>query len=263
MNDVSPELKNLLLEYRGDTYRILKEHPQLDYLYALSDMRENLLEWFDFEENASLLQVGSDYGALTGLFARRVGQVTVLDDEGPNLEVNRMRHGAAENVSYVPGSLMDYTGNGFDYVVMVGSLRVSGGSPHDCSYQAQVDKAKSLLKPGGKLILAVCNRLGLKYQAGAKPDSVRLSRVETAELFGHGGTLEFYYPMPDYRLPITIYSDSYLPAKGDLTHAILAYDYPKYLRFDLGRMYDEVCEGKQFETFANSFLTIWSSHEED
>lgn len=279
MNDVSPELKNLLREYQGDTYRILKEHPQLDYLYALSDMRENLLEWFDFEENASLLQVGSDYGALTGLFARRVGQVTVLDDEGANLEVNRMRHGAAENVSYVPGSLMDYTGNGFDYVVMVGSLRAAGASahgsagasahgsvaasPHDCSCQAQIDKAKSLLKPGGKLILAVCNRLGLKYQAGAKPDSVRLSRVETAELFGHGGTLEFYYPMPDYRLPLTIYSDSYLPAKGDLTHAILAYDYPKYLRFDLGRMYDEVCEGKQFETFANSFLTIWSSHEED
>jgi len=61
----------------------------------------------------------------------------------------------------------------------------------------------------------------------------------------------------------THHSDQYLPGKGDLTHAILAYDYPKYLKFDLGKMFDEVCEGKQFETFANSFLTIWSRHEEN
>jgi hypothetical protein len=109
--------------------------------------------------------------------------------------------------------------------------------------------------------------LGLKYQAGAAPDKIRLSRAELMELLcgksGKEGEADVYYPMPDYKLPVTLYSDSYLPSKGDLTHAILAYDYPKYLRFDLGKMFDEVCEGKQFETFANSFLTIWSCHEEN
>lgn len=253
MNDISPELKSLLLQYKGDTKALLRENPNLDYLYALSDLRENILEWYEFEPTASLLQIGSDYGALTGLYSRRVNQVTVLDQDRGNMSVNRMRHEGQKNIRYVTGDLASFGGETFDYAVMVGSL----AKP----YEEQIKKAKSLLNPGGKLILAVCNRLGLKYQAGAVPDEERLSREEVLELLG--GKTELYYPMPDYRLPITLYSDSYLPGIGDLTHAILAYDYPKYLRFDLGKMYDQVCEGKQFETFANSFLAIWSRHEED
>lgn len=259
MNDISPELKKLFIKYHGDTKKLLQENPNLDYLYALSEIRENLLEWYEFDEAGSLLQVGSDYGALTGLYSRRVRQVTVLDPDSHNLSVNRLRNEVQENIRYITGDLDSFEEEGFDYVVMVGSLR----QPYD----KHISKAKSLLKPEGKLILSICNRLGLKYQAGAVPDQDRLSREELLELLRgeetRQGKVEVYYPMPDYRLPITLYSDGYLPGKGDLTHAILAYDYPKYLRFDLGKMYDEVCEGKQFETFANSFLTIWSSHEEN
>ena len=54
MSDISPEIRNLILQYDGDTRAILKDHPKLDYLYALSDMRENVLEWFDFDENGSV-----------------------------------------------------------------------------------------------------------------------------------------------------------------------------------------------------------------
>lgn len=261
MNDISPEIKNLLLSYQGDTRLLLQENPSLDYLYALSDLRENLLEWFEFDPEASLLQVGSDYGALTGLYGRRVKHVTVLDPNEKNLSVNRLRHEKMDHIDYVKGTLNDYEPEeeGFDYVVMVGSL--------EKPYDRQVEKAKALLKEKGTLILAVCNRLGLKYHAGAIPDQVRLTRTELTELLlkagKEAGTIEFYYPMPDYRLPVTVYSDRHLPEKGELSHAILAYDYPRYLRFDLGKQFDEVCEGKQFETFANSYLTIWSRYEED
>lgn len=308
MSDISPEIRELLKQYDGDTKAILKEYPRLDYLYALADMRENVLEWFDFDENGDLLQIGSDYGALTGLYARRVRSVTVIDPYKGNLELNRLRHREYDNIAYVEGSLdsyvegrgevkcrddeeervgeedrgdVEYCGNGkFDYVMMIGSL--------EAPYAAQIEKAKSLLKPGGKLIVAVCNRLGLKYKAGALPEETALLKSELAELLCGGGEnpdgsfkrsglqagspaasglecggpeagrLKFYYPMPDYRLPMTIYSEDYLPSKGDLSQAILAYDYPVYLRFDLGKMFDEVCEEKQFETFANSYLVVWS-----
>ncbi|HBG10774.1 MAG TPA: SAM-dependent methyltransferase [Clostridium sp.] len=259
MNDISPELKKLFVKYNGDTKKLLQENPNLDYLYALSDIRENLLEWYEFDEEGSLLQVGSDYGALTNLYSRRVREVTVLDPDSNNLSFNRLRNEKQGNIRYITGDLDTFEEEGFDYVVLVGSLKPP--------YDKHIRKAKSLLKPEGKLILSICNRLGLKYQAGAVPDKDRLSRTEVLELLcgedKRSGNAEFHYPMPDYRLPITLYSDEYLPGKGDLTHAILAYDYPKYLKFDLGKMFDEVCEGKQFETFANSFLTIWSRHEKN
>lgn len=281
MNDISKEIRDLIQRYGSDTRQALQEHSRLDYLYALSDMRENLLEWYPFRPDACLLQVGSDYGALTGLYSRKVRQVVVLDPSAENLEVNRMRNKQAENVSYVNGGLLEAarhrlvaeakdgpgTDSGlgeaemlFDYVVMIGSL--------EPDYQARIQAAKSLLKPGGELILAVCNRFGMKYWAGASRDEHSFSKREITRLVtgedsedgGESGSLEFYYPMPDYRLPITIYSQSYLPGKGDLTNTLTAYDYPKYLLLDIGASYDAVCEDGQFENFANSFLMIWRSH---
>lgn len=43
--------------------------------------------------------------------------------------------------------------------------------------------------------------------------------------------------MPDIKVPVTIFSDEYLPGKGDLTDTITAYDYPKYLLMDVGEAY--------------------------
>ena len=259
MNDISPELRKLYQNYNGDIKTLLKENPRLDYLYALSEIRESLLEWFEFKPEGTLLEVGSDYGALTGLYAKRVKEVTVLDPSQNNISFNRLRYQKRDNIRYVTGELLTYTSEEkYDYIVFAGSLTQS--------YQEEIRKAKSLLKPTGTLIVAITNRLGLKYFAGAANEPFKCSKAELTELLNGGedkGTLDYYYPMPDYKLPVTLYSDGYLPGKGDLTHAILAYDYPKYLRFDLGKMFDEVCEGKQFETFANSYLTIWSRHEEN
>ena len=84
--------------------------------------------------------------------------------------------------------------------------------------------------------------------------------AETEDGMDDGNQLEFYYPMPDYKLPISIYSQSYLPGKGDLTNTLTAYDYPKYLLLDIGASYDAVCEDGQFENFANSFLVIWRKY---
>uniref|UniRef100_UPI000A577F09 class I SAM-dependent methyltransferase n=1 Tax=Clostridium sp. NkU-1 TaxID=1095009 RepID=UPI000A577F09 len=132
--------------------KLLQENPNLDYLYALSDIRENLLEWYEFDEAGSLLQIGSDYGALTGLYSRRVRQVTVLDPDRNNLSVNRLRNEKQENIRYITGELDSFEEEGFDYVVMVGSLRPP--------YDKHIEKAKSLLKPEGKLIFFHMQPLG-------------------------------------------------------------------------------------------------------
>lgn len=260
MKDISLEIQRLLNQYGNDTKLALKEHSRLEYLYALSDIRENLLEWYEFEPGASLLQVGSDYGALTGLFARRVKAVVVVDPVKENLETNRIRHKDRSNIEYkqgTVGSIASHAEPTFDYVVMAGTL--------EAPYEEQIAAAKSALKPGGRLIVAACNRFGMKYWAGTQRDEHSFSKKELIRLVSgdEPGTYEIYYPMPDYKLPVTIYSQDYLPGKGDLTNTVIAYDYPRYLKLDVGEMYDAVCEDGQFEYFANSFLIIWSSHEEN
>lgn len=263
MNGTNKGIVELLKKYGADTKEILRKHTGLEYLYALSVMRENLLEWYPFRAEGSLLEVGSDYGALTGLYSRKVNEVVVLEESLDSLEAGRIRHGEVDNVLYVEASLEGYArnqestkGKRFDYVMMIGSLEP------DC--EPQIAAAKALLKPGGELILAVCNPFGIKYWAGAERDSVSFSKKGITRLLGGGrGELEFYYPMPDYKLPITIYSQSYLPAKGDWTNTLTAYDYPEYMLLDVDAAYDAVCEDGQFEQFANSFLTIWRNYGSD
>lgn len=258
MKDISKELLELLERYKLDTKAILRDYSRLDYLYALSGMRENLLEWYPFRADASLLQIGSDYGAMTGLYSRRVEQVVVLDPSVDDLEVSRLRNRGAGNIRYVAADLTEYTGEQFDYVVLIGSL--------EPDYQARIQAAKALLKPKGELILAASNPLGIKFWAGVEQEEHSFTKKALTELVmgdGNGGTLEFYYPIPDYRLAFTIYSQSYLPGKGDLTKVLTAYDYPKYQMIDMGAAFDTVCEDGQFENFANSFLMIWRDHDSD
>lgn len=262
MGDINKEVIALLDKYGSDHKRALKENKKLEYLYALSVLRENLLEWYGFRAGSRLLQAGADYGALTGLFAERTGNVTVLDESEESLDVVRKRFETQEEIFCVCDSLTGYAekmaaegtasdrDGRYDYVTLIGSLR----EPCEDSIEA----AKKCLKPGGILLLAACNRFGMKYFAGAGRDECSITKNRVDRLLPGGAV---YYPMPDYRLPSTIYSDKYLPKKGDLTDVLAVYDYPKYLLMDVGEAFDAVCEDGQFENFANSFLVIWEKGE--
>lgn len=250
MREISQEVLALLEQYGTNYKQALKENRKLEYLYALAEMRENLLEWYDFKKDAKLLQVGADYGALTGLYSRQVKQVTVLDSSKEAILVAKARYKEASNIVYEEGELCDHKTASYDYVILAGSLQKS--------YSEQIEQAKRILNPGGILIVAACNKLGMKYWAGANRDEVSVTKRQLEKCL-EGGT--WYYPMPDYRLPSVIYSESYLPKKGDLTDALAVYDYPKYLLMDVGAAYDMVCEDAQFENFANSFLVIWGKGE--
>ena len=98
MKDYSYELLDLLEKYKGDAEAALRGETSPWCLYAFSPLRENLFEWLEIGKRDRVLQVGSDYGSCTGLFAERAGEVVVLDPLDEDLEVNRKRHGEKENL---------------------------------------------------------------------------------------------------------------------------------------------------------------------
>ncbi|WP_277409251.1 SAM-dependent methyltransferase [Lacrimispora xylanisolvens] len=160
MNDISPELKKLYQNYNGDIKKLLQENPRLDYLYALSEIRENLLDWFEFKPDATLLQVGSDYGALTGLYSRRVKAVTVLDPCHNNLSFNRLRNQKQNNIHFVNNDLDSFISEeGFDYIVFCRfPLRTLSG--HDSKGQRTFKTGRNAdycnFKPSGIKVSGWC-----------------------------------------------------------------------------------------------------------
>ena len=122
----------------------------------------------------------------------------------------------------------------FDCITLIGVLEYSnlfikGDNPP----LAMLNKAKQLLRPGGHIIIAIENKLGLKYLAGAPEDhsGVAFFGIEnkytkdTAITFGQRelrlllqqaglNGAQFFYPFPDYKLPVTIITDNGLKKPG-------------------------------------------------
>lgn len=253
MKRIDREIQELLKSYQGNTGRILETEHRLDYLYALSDQRELLLDWYDFDPEGDLLQVGADYGAMTGLYSSMVRRVTVIDEDQEALDTVRLRWPNKKNIFCEQTSLKAKKESGqeaYDYVVLMGA--------GDISWEQELSSAKALLKENGVLIAAMPNALGIKYVTGTAREAGSSSKEELNRLLGVEGVLRYYYPMPDYRTPFSIYTDQWLPKKGDLTRVIPAYDYPEYHVTDMGEAYDKACEAGVFDWHAGSYLVFWS-----
>ena len=104
MNDISYEILDLFKKYGADKegiLKILEADSRPEVLYALSDIRRNLMDWMDFSGQEHVLQLGSDYGVITGLLAERCASVAVVDERDENLVVNQKMNEAHTNISYM------------------------------------------------------------------------------------------------------------------------------------------------------------------
>ena len=65
--DIENELLNIVKDYDSSQYNdVILDKNSWAVLYHLSKQRENILKWYPFEKNASILEVGAGCGAVTG-----------------------------------------------------------------------------------------------------------------------------------------------------------------------------------------------------
>lgn len=281
------ELERMILELlQGEdaTARIedmLTGQPSWPVYYHFTPVRRNLLSWFGFRNDAALLEVGCGMGALTGLFCDRVARVTAVELTARRTEITAWRHRDRANLTAVAGNIADLEiEGGFDYVTAIGVLEYAGRySESDNPFRDFLARLRSFLKPGGSLLLAIENKLGFKYWSGAREDHTgrlfeslegypyqkdvqTFSRRELESLLGDAGfeKTEFFYPVPDFKLPREIFSDAYPPTPG---HGIRPGMFPytdlsqeRELLFNEQLVMDSIIAEGAFPLFANSFLVV-------
>ena len=257
MSDISYEILDLFKKYGSSRQGVedaLRADHRSQVLYALDEGRENLLEWVEFSGEDRILQMGSGYGALTGLLACRCKEVTVVEDLDENAQVNRQRNEGKGMIRFLRSLPLEEKG-GFDWVILCGPEKEKGLTD-------QLQALAPFLKEDGCLALACANGLGLPYLSGApapqEEGSFSLSQVKEALLAAGLGYQEFYYPMPDYRLPTSIFSRRYLPGAGDLESPAVSWEEKRYACLDEGKVYGELLSEGAFGAFAPAFLVIAS-----
>ena len=276
--DVENELLEIVKQYPESEYnRVIHEKRKWPILYHLSQVRENILEWLPITKEHMVLEVGSGCGAVTGALARKAGKVTCIELSEKRSLINANRHKNCDNIEIHLGNFEEveqHIEELYDYITLIGVLEYSELYIHqEQPFVRMLQIVAKHLKPGGKIIVAIENRMGLKYWAGCKEDHVGMyfegiegyCNTDTVRTFtkreleeiikeANVGNAVWYYPYPDYKFANVIYSDSYLPKCGELQNNSCNLDSERMLLFNDTLVYDELIRNGLFTLYANSFL---------
>lgn len=254
------KLMQLLSKYGKDEQRLLAENPSLENLYTFSNQREGVVEWIDFIERSNILVIGDEFGSILGVLLRKGLQVDIYEENLEKREFIKLRYiEKLESFTFLEGKL-EYIEKKYHYILFLANKKGQGVSITEGGiYQT----LHGLLEINGKLILACNNRFGMQTLAGAKEDEESLSRNEIQKYLTEAGfdQIHMYYPIYDYKLPFTIYSDEYLPSKGEISRYLPAYNYPEFLNVDLAKKFSQSAETGDFIYLTNSYIVITGARE--
>lgn len=279
---IEDEMLEIARNYREEEWnQVIAERASWPILYHFSHIRENILSWLPFTGEENVLEIGSGCGAVTGALCKKAKQVTCIELSRKRSHINAWRHRNCDNLKILMGNFQDVEKTlteKYDYITLIGVFEY--GEAYIQSDTPYVDFLKIIskhLKPDGKIVLAIENRLGLKYWAGCTEDHFgtlfeglegypttkgvkTFSRKEFMQILSDAGDLqaEWYYPFPDYKLPMTVYSDRRLPLKGELNRLETNYDRLRLQLFQESSVYDTLLANEMYPDFANSFLLLIS-----
>lgn len=275
--DVEEEILDIVKNHDASEYNsIIAEKKSWPVLYHLSHLRGNIIKSMPIGKNDEVLEIGAGCGAVSQSLVKKAGKLVCVDLSKRRSMINAYRNKEADNLELIVGNFQNVepTLGQFDVITLIGvleyaALYINAEKP----YEEFLKIIKKHLKPGGRLYVAIENRYGMKYWAGCQEDHLGglfrgiegYRKEDGVETFGRNSLLQlvenagfekcrFFYPYPDYKFPISIYSDDYLPEKGDLVRNSMNFDRPKVYMFEESRVYDGILDEKAYPFFANSFL---------
>lgn len=254
-------------------------------LYHLSGTRANIMRPFVNVLKGDILEIGAGCGAITRYLGECGANVLALEGSPRRAAIARSRTRDLENVTVLAERFDHFQcDRQFDVITLIGVLEyanlfTSGENPP----LAMLERVHSLLKPEGKLIIAIENQLGLKYFAGAPEDHLgqpmigiegryredqprTFGRAVLANMLKQAGfnKSEFLAPLPDYKFPVSILTENGI-ASNDFDASAFAwqsvrYDLqlPVYCGFSLELAWPEIFHNGLSLDVANSFLIIAS-----
>lgn len=273
--DIENEILQIVKE--GREKEVLMKDNRWPILYHLTPVRKNLLEWYYFNKEASLLEIGMGCGAITGLFTERVKSVESVEISPRRSEIAAYRHKNCSNLTIHVGNLNNMKfNNKFDYVTLIGVLEYAGSFTEGQNpYKKFLERCSEYLNRNGTLILAIENRLGIKYWAGANEDHIGKPFAGLTDYIGINGVktfskpalenllydsgfcnLDWYYPYPDYKLPFQIFADGLISSKMDFNDTVKSYDAERVMLFSEIDVLNSLKKDGLMDIFANSFLVF-------
>ena len=268
--------------------------------YHLTSRRANALRGIDLKPVKTALEIGCGCGAISRYLGERGIQLDCVEGSPRRAEITRLRCEDLPNVRVINSHFGELAipDACYDLVVLNGVLEYAGKydpegrSPRDAAI-ATLKRALAALKPDGFIFLAIENRLGFKYLAGATEDHFGVpwvgldgypaydspvnekyggirtwDRQEWLALLEELGGLqvEFVYPFPDYKLPETLLSHSFATGSPYAWQSILRSPSRDYLvawtpKIPEAQFWKTANRAGVLDQYANSFILLIEKNE--
>ncbi|MDD5706428.1 MAG: glycosyltransferase, partial [Kiritimatiellae bacterium] len=254
-------------------------------LYHLSGSRANIVRPLQSQLTGNILEIGSGCGAITRFLGECGANVLALEGSLARAAITRSRTRDLGNVVVVAEDFNTFACTShFDIITLIGVLEYA----HMYSASANpttemLSRVRRLLKPDGKLVLAIENQLGLKYFAGAPEDHLgepvygiegryrekqphTFGRKHVARMLTESGyqAVSFLLPFPDYKIPVSIITEEGLHHEG-FDAAAFAWQtvhddvqLPSISNFSMELAWREVGRNGMMLELANAFLVLAS-----
>lgn len=258
-------------------------------LYHLSGVRANLMRPLKNVFQGDILEIGAGCGAIS----RYLGECTAgtdsrllaLEGSPRRAAIARARTQELDHVTVLTEQFDNFRPEKqFDVVTLIGVLEYANlftGGP--TAALSMLKRARQLVKPGGHLVIAIENQLGLKYFAGAPEDHVGIAMYgiearygeKQAKTFGRKALQNllkdsgfaynaFFSPVPDYKLPVSVISEEGM-ASQEFDASALAWQsvrkdpqLPAALHFSPELAWPDIFANGLGMELSNSFLVLTS-----
>lgn len=258
--------------------------------YHLNPTRSNLLRPLKRLIRGRVLEIGAGCGAITRFLGEETdAQILALEGSPARARVAAERTRDLKNVTVMVEDIWKFAPKmTFDVVTLIGVLEYSPVFTNKADpFREMLTHVRGLLKPSGVLIVAIENKLGLKYLAGSDEDhhgkpmvgvegrygrgqATTFGHKEIVTLLGSMGfpEVETYVPLPDYKFVRSVVSEAGMNHPTfdptDLVTASTRADtnFAQSPSFDVGAAFRQFHNNGLGIDISNSFLLVASKKHE-
>jgi len=258
--------------------------------------RANLLKPIGFGSNDRVLELGGGTGVLSHYICSKVKELVTIEGTLSRAKSISARCKNYDNINIIVANFLKldmielFGEHSFDKITIIGVLEyVPKFSTQENGIIKLLEICNKLIKPDGELIIAIENKIGLKYLLGFQEDHNAKAYYGPQSFYKNNETttftkqelnaklnaasfdyINYYLPFPDYKLPSVIIKDCediYSKQGNNLVKTLL---YDSQSKNYSGKESNGVQEGrvlanfiteKQLDVISNSFLLVARKNE--
>lgn len=258
--EIESEIIKYINEYKKEEYsKVIENDTRLEIILSLSEIRGNIVSWYPFKENSEILEVGADFGQITGRLCDKASKVVAIESSEEKRKAIVKRHEDRNNLTVI--EKIEQIEEEFDYITIIG-LEYITDLPKEL-----LTKLKKYLKKDGKILIATDNKFGIKYFSTTNNTGEEITHILGRKIYQLNELIKqieevgfqnkkIYYPMTDYKLTNVIYTDKELLSKNNLSRNIIYSGEDTIKFYEQNNVYRELLKDDSInlKAFLNSFL---------